>query len=57
MTIVETKSVKATPIGMSLNANAATVVARDNFDRFAEAKSGKDTLHGTVGMTYQGLNN
>ena len=57
ITIEATKSVKATPFGMSLNASAATDVAWDNFDRFAATKSGKDTLHNTVGIAYQVLDN
>ena len=57
MKIETTKSVKATPFGMSLNASAATDVAWDNFDRFVEIKSGKDTLHDTVGIAFQVLDN
>ena len=57
MTIEATKSVKSTPFGMSLNASTATGVAWDNFDRFVETKSGKDTLHDTVGIAYQVLDN
>ena len=57
MTIEPTKSVKATLFGMSLNASAATGAALDNFDRFVETKSGKDTLHHTVGVAYQVLDN
>ena len=49
MTIEATKSVKA----MSLNASTATGVACDNFDRFIETKSGKDTLHNTAGIAFQ----
>ena len=30
-----------------------TGIAWDNFDRFVETKSGKDTLHDTVGIAYQ----
>jgi len=30
-----------------------TGVAFDNFDRFVETSSGKDTLHDTVGIIYQ----
>ena len=40
MTIEATKSVNATPFGMSLNASTATGVAWDNFERFMETKSG-----------------
>ncbi|GFU64005.1 hypothetical protein TNCV_245821 [Trichonephila clavipes] len=32
-----------------------TRVAFDNFDRFVETKSGKDTLHDTVGIVYQNV--
>ncbi|GFW16545.1 hypothetical protein TNCV_2351691 [Trichonephila clavipes] len=32
-----------------------TGVAFDNFDRFVETKSGKDTLHDTVGIIYQNV--
>ena len=42
---------------MSLNASAATGVAWKNFDRFVETKSSKDTLHDTVGIAYQVLDN
>ena len=41
---------------MSLNASTATGVAWDNFDRFVETKSGKDTLHDTA-IAYQVLDN
>ena len=57
MTIEVTKSLKATPFGMSLNASAATDVPWDNFDRFVETKSGKDKLHNTVGIAYQVFDN
>ena len=57
MTIEATKSVKATPFGMSLNASAATGVAWNNFERFVKTKSGKDTLHDTVGIACQVLDN
>ena len=49
MTIEATKSVKARPFGISLNASTASVVAWDSFDR--------DTLHETVGIAYQVLDN
>ncbi|CAH0721911.1 unnamed protein product, partial [Brenthis ino] len=35
--------------------NLCTGVAYDNFDRFVETGSGKDTLHDTVGIIYQNL--
>ena len=55
MTIEATKSVNATLLGMSLNVSAG--VAWDNFDRLVETKSGKGTLHNTVGIAYQVLDN
>ena len=55
MTIEATKSVKAAPFGMILNGNAATGVTSHTFDSFIEIKSGKDTLHDTVGIAYQVL--
>ena len=42
---------------MSLNASTATSLACDNFDRFMETKSGKDTLHNTVDIAFQLLDN
>ena len=44
MTIEAIKSVKATPFRMSLNGSAAIGVVWDEFDRFEETKSGKDTF-------------
>ena len=38
---------------MDLNANLATGVAFNKFERFIVTLSGKDTLHDTVGMAYQ----
>lgn len=35
--------------------NLCTGVAYDNFDRFVETTSGKDTLHDTVGIVYQNI--
>lgn len=35
--------------------NYCTGVAFDNFDRFVETTSGKDTLHDTVGIFYQNI--
>ena len=51
------KSVKATLCGMGLNASPATGVAWDNFDRFVETESGKDTLHDIIGIAFQVLDN
>ncbi|CAG9818900.1 unnamed protein product [Phaedon cochleariae] len=45
-----------TPYGIQQEPNLATGVAFDNFDRFVETLSGKDTLHDTVGIIYQNKN-
>ena len=42
-----------TPFGMSLKQHCGTGVAWDNYDRYVETQSGKDTLHDTVGIAYQ----
>ena len=42
-----------TPVGMTLDRNLHTGVAFDNFDRFVETLTGKNTLHDTVGIAYQ----
>ena len=42
-----------TPSGMSKEKSCSTGLAFDNYDRFTETLSGKDTLHDTVGMAYQ----
>ena len=39
-----------TPTGMVIAANLSTGIVFDNFDRFVETLSGKDTLHDTVGI-------
>ena len=44
-----------TPYGMELVETVGTRVAWDNYDRFVETSSGKDTLHDTVGINYQVL--
>ena len=42
-----------TPVGMNRSPNVATGLAFDNFDRFVETLSGRNTLHDTVGIAYQ----
>lgn len=37
------------------NSDLRTHVAFDNFDKFVETSSGKDTLHDTVGIVYQNI--
>ena len=44
---------KNTPHGMELNPSLGTSVAWDNYDRFVDTQSGKDTLHDTVGIAFQ----
>lgn len=47
-------STKILPYGLvPKNPQLRTHVAFDNFDRFVETSSGKDTLHDTVGIVYQ----
>ena len=46
---------RVTPYGMSLNPSLCSGVAFDNFDRFVETATGKDTLHDTVGIAYQDI--
>lgn len=41
------------PSGISPVGNRSTNIAYDNYDRFVETLSGKDTLHDTVGIIYQ----
>lgn len=43
------------PYGLKSNSTLQTHVAFDNFDKFVETSSGKDTLHDTVGIVYQNL--
>ena len=45
---IETKKLKGTPFGMSLNASVDSGVPWDNFDRFEVSKSGKGTLYNTT---------
>ena len=42
-----------TPSGISKENSCSTRLAFDNYGRFKEALSGKDTLHDTVGIAYQ----
>ena len=41
------------PSGINPTFGLCTNVAFDNFDRFVDTTSGKDTLHNTVGIIYQ----
>ena len=46
---------KITPPEMRTDTNQCTRLAYDNYDRFVEISSGKDTLHDTVCIAYQRL--
>ena len=48
-----TKRNLVTPLGMKLNPRCGTGVVWDNFDRSVDTITGKETLHDTVGITYQ----
>lgn len=41
------------PSGIDTDSNPSTHVAFDNFDRFVDTTSGKETMHDTVGIIYQ----
>ncbi|OXU16633.1 hypothetical protein TSAR_013301 [Trichomalopsis sarcophagae] len=43
------------PEGAVLSPNYCTGIAFDNFDRYVETSTGKDTLHDTVGIFYQNV--
>lgn len=46
------------PYGLKVNnPNLRTHIAFDNYDKFVETSSGKDTLHDTVGIVYQNMDN
>ena len=53
LTFEANENSKETPFGMKTTPEFNTGIAWDNFDRFVETKSGKDTLHDTVGIAYQ----
>ena len=53
LTFAAANKEQLTPSGMVIAANLSTSVVFDNFDRFVETLSGKDTLHDTVGIAYQ----
>ena len=46
---------KVTPYGMKLNPHLVTGVAWDNYDRYVCTLSGRNTLHDTVGLAYQDI--
>ena len=54
LTFEANKRQEILPYGMELGIND-TGIAWDNYDCFVETKDGKDTLHDTVGISYQTL--
>lgn len=50
---IEASESRLLPSAMTTEPGLATGVAFDNFDRYVETVSGKDTLHDTVGIAYQ----
>lgn len=52
MTFAEYQSSAMIPTGISNTPGLSTHVAYDNFDRFVDTASGKDTLHDSVGIIY-----
>ncbi|KAG8276689.1 hypothetical protein J6590_059026 [Homalodisca vitripennis] len=52
-TYTSVKKSSLCPETIKKSPHLCTGVAYDNFDRFVETKSGKDTLHDTVGFVYQ----
>ena len=53
LTFEANKNSKEIPFGMKTTPEFNAGIAWDNFNRFVETKSGKDTLHDTVGIAYQ----
>ena len=52
MTYTARKNKDMLPTGMKKDSSTGIGVAFDNYDRFVETKSGKNTLHDTVGIAY-----
>lgn len=53
MTYTSIQDNKVIPKGITAANGHSTHVAFDNFDRFVDTTSGKDTMHDTVGIIYQ----
>lgn len=53
MTFTAYENNKIIPNGIDTTHGRSTHVAFDNFDRFVDTTSGKDTMHDTVGIIYQ----
>ena len=53
LTFEASKDQTMTPAGIDKDPNLGTGFAWDNYDRFVETLTGKNTLHDTVGICYQ----
>lgn len=53
MTYTAVQDNKLIPTGIDAVRGCSTHVTFDNFDRFVDTTSGKDTMHDTVGIIYQ----
>ncbi|KAG5862641.1 hypothetical protein JTB14_004270 [Gonioctena quinquepunctata] len=53
MTYTSIQNNAVIPAGIIATSTLSTHVAFDNFDRFVDTTSGKDTMHDTVGIIYQ----
>ncbi|XP_077276997.1 uncharacterized protein LOC143905452 [Temnothorax americanus] len=53
MTYTAVEQNKVIPFGVNAVHGRSTHLAFDNFDRFVDTTSGKDTMHDTVGIIYQ----
>ncbi|CAG4981938.1 unnamed protein product [Colias eurytheme] len=53
ITYTSLRNNKLIPTGITATEGCSTHVAFDNFDRFVDTTTGKDTMHDTVGIIYQ----
>lgn len=56
-TISSVRQSQVCPPDIILNPSLCTGVAFDNFDRYVDTLNGKETLHDTVGIIYQNVDN
>ncbi|KAG5890994.1 hypothetical protein JTB14_017600 [Gonioctena quinquepunctata] len=56
LTYTSVQDSKVPPPGLSTRNNCSTHVAFDNFDRFVDTNSGKNTMNDTVGIVYRFCN-
>ncbi|GFU85933.1 hypothetical protein TNCV_3845771 [Trichonephila clavipes] len=54
-TISSVKRSQICPVDIFQSPSLSTGVAFDNFDRYVDTLTGKDTLHDTVGIIYQNV--